>query len=80
MTNEPWNDPTRKRYYAIPFELAYEAVLYNVPISEMCIDALKHAIREKKSVYSKRPVVKIAPETAESSRFYEMTWDELCVD
>jgi hypothetical protein len=49
MTDSPWDDPTRKRYYAIPFELAYEAVLYNVPIGKTCIDALKQAIREKKA-------------------------------
>ena len=48
MTYEPWNDPSRKRYYAIPIELAYEAFLYDVPIGETCLAALQHAIHEKK--------------------------------
>jgi hypothetical protein len=47
MTYEPWNDLMRKRYYAIPLELAYEAVYHNVPIGETCRDALQCAIREK---------------------------------
>jgi hypothetical protein len=47
MTHEPWNDPTRKRYYAIPFELAYEALLYAVSIGETCREALQQAIQEK---------------------------------
>ncbi len=51
MTVPPWDDPARKRYYAIPFELAYEAVFYNVPIGETCTDALKQAIHEKKRLY-----------------------------
>jgi hypothetical protein len=48
MIYEPWNDPTRKRYYTIPLELAYEAVHYNVPIGETCRDALQRAIQEKR--------------------------------
>jgi hypothetical protein len=47
MTYEQWNDPTRKRYYAIPLELAYEALRYDVPIGETCRDALQRAIQEK---------------------------------
>lgn len=50
MTYEPWNDPSRKRYYAIPLELAYEALLYDVPIGETCCIALQHAIHEKKQL------------------------------
>jgi hypothetical protein len=46
MTYEPWNDLTRKRYYAIPLELAYDAVLYDIPIGEICRDALQRAIQE----------------------------------
>lgn len=46
MTYEPWNDPTRKRYYAIPLELAYEALRYDVPIGETCHEALQRAIHE----------------------------------
>lgn len=48
MTHEPWNDLSRKRYYAIPLELAYEAVLYEVSIGETCCEALRQAIQEKK--------------------------------
>jgi hypothetical protein len=48
MTYEPWNDPTRNRYYAIPLELTYEALLYDVRIGETCRDALQRAIHEKK--------------------------------
>jgi hypothetical protein len=47
MTYEPWNDPSRKRYYAIPFELAYEALLYEVSIGETCREALQQAIQAK---------------------------------
>jgi len=48
MTHETWNDPSLKRYYAIPFELAYEALLYDVSISETCREALRRAIQKKK--------------------------------
>jgi len=48
MSYEPWNAPSRKRYYAISLELAYEARLYDVPISETCREALQHAIQEKR--------------------------------
>jgi hypothetical protein len=48
MTYEPWNDPSRKRYYAIPLELAYEALLYEIPIGEFCCEALRRTIQEKK--------------------------------
>ena len=48
MMYEPRNDPPRKRYYAIPLELAYKAVRYNVPIGETCRDALQRAIQEKR--------------------------------
>jgi hypothetical protein len=48
MKYEPWNDPSRIRYYAIPLELAYEALLYDVPIGETCRDALYRVIHEKK--------------------------------
>ena len=48
MTYEPWNDPSRKRYYAIPFELAYEALFYDVSIGETCREALRRTIQEKK--------------------------------
>jgi hypothetical protein len=48
MTYEPWNDLSRKRYYAIPFELAYAAILSEVPIGETCREAFRQAIQEKK--------------------------------
>jgi hypothetical protein len=48
MTHEPWNDPSKKRYYAIPLELAYEAQQYDVPIGETCREALRRTIQEKK--------------------------------
>lgn len=48
MTHEPWNDPSLKRYYAIPFELAYEALLYEVSIGETCREALRRTIQKKK--------------------------------
>jgi len=48
MTDKPGNDPTRKRYYAIPLELAYEALLYDVPLSETCREALHRAVQTKK--------------------------------
>jgi hypothetical protein len=47
MTYEPWNDPSKKRYYAIPLKLAYEALLYGVPIGEICRGALRRAVYEK---------------------------------
>jgi hypothetical protein len=47
MSHEPWNDITRKRFYAIPLELAFEALLYEVPIGETCCEALRQAILEK---------------------------------
>ena len=49
MTYEPWNDPARKRYYAIPIELAYEAMLYDISIGETCYEALRQAIQDKKT-------------------------------
>jgi hypothetical protein len=49
MNYEPWNDPTRKRYYALPLELVYEAQQYAVPIEKTCIDALRRTIQEKKA-------------------------------
>jgi hypothetical protein len=48
MTSKPWNDPTRKRYYAIPLELAYEALQYDISIGETCHEALERAVHEKK--------------------------------
>lgn len=47
MTYEPWKDPAQKRYYAIPFKLAYEPLLYEVPIGETCCESLKQVIQEK---------------------------------
>jgi len=48
MIYEPWNNPTRKRYYAIPLDLAYEALLYDVPTGETCREALHRAVQTKK--------------------------------
>ena len=57
MTYEPWNDPSKKRYYAIPLKLAYEAVLYEVPISRTCCEGLRQAIEEKKQrLYGAREI------------------------
>jgi hypothetical protein len=48
MTYEPWNGPSRKRYYAIPLELAYEAQQYAVSIGDTCVEALRRKIHDKK--------------------------------
>ena len=70
MMDEPWNDPTRNRYYAIPLELAYEANLYDIPIGETCREALRRAVHEKKQRLSdtQRPMKEPNLENATAHR------------
>jgi hypothetical protein len=50
LTQDERDAVSRKRFYAIPTHLVIEAQKMAVSIDDICIEALKHRIQEKKEL------------------------------